>query len=241
MRPRLHRVGRGPAMEQREGRHVRRLVPDLGAVVHRRHQSPAPGRHQPVGGLERHLPGGGPSRRHPGDLLLAHFGQRWGCGTQLVEDLAAESAEHPFSTASGPARPPTWPRSPRPPSSSPSWSDQGLHTRGTFEGFKKISSPRKWLDAHGGKKWVGLLRHEEPAAAAAGPPPTRGSRPPPSTRPGPVPDAAAGHPGKDIYRQPRPLVQARHDDSVNRGPHLIHTGGRFDSHLLIPRRAARIG
>jgi hypothetical protein len=41
--------------------------------------------------------------------------------------------------------------------------------------------------------------------------------------------------GKDIYRQPRPLVQSFHDDSVNRGPHEIHTGGRFDSHLLIPR------
>jgi predicted acyl esterase len=40
--------------------------------------------------------------------------------------------------------------------------------------------------------------------------------------------------GTDIYRQPRPLVQAFHDDSVNWGPHLIHTGGRFDSHLLIP-------
>jgi uncharacterized protein len=40
--------------------------------------------------------------------------------------------------------------------------------------------------------------------------------------------------GTDIYRQPRPLVQTFHDDSVNRGPHLIHTGGRFDSHLLIP-------
>jgi predicted acyl esterase len=41
--------------------------------------------------------------------------------------------------------------------------------------------------------------------------------------------------GTDVYRQPRPLVQAFHDDSVNRGAHLIHTGGRFDSHLLIPR------
>ena len=41
--------------------------------------------------------------------------------------------------------------------------------------------------------------------------------------------------GRDIYRQPRPLVQALHDDSVNRGPHVIHAGGRFDSHLLIPR------
>ena len=34
-----------------------------------------------------------------------------------------------------------------------SWSDQGLHTRGTFEGFTAIGSARKWLDAHGGKKW----------------------------------------------------------------------------------------
>lgn len=41
--------------------------------------------------------------------------------------------------------------------------------------------------------------------------------------------------GRDIYRQPRPLVQAFHDDSVNQGAHVIHTGGRFDSHLLIPR------
>jgi predicted acyl esterase len=40
--------------------------------------------------------------------------------------------------------------------------------------------------------------------------------------------------GTDIYRQPRPLMQTFHDDSVNRGPHVIHTGGRFDSHLLIP-------
>jgi len=34
-----------------------------------------------------------------------------------------------------------------------SWSDQGLHTRGTLEGFKRISSPRKWLEVHGRKKW----------------------------------------------------------------------------------------
>ena len=41
--------------------------------------------------------------------------------------------------------------------------------------------------------------------------------------------------GTDIYRQPRPLMQAFHDDSVNGGRHVIHTGGRFESHLLIPR------
>ena len=34
-----------------------------------------------------------------------------------------------------------------------SWPDQGLHTRGTLEAFKKISSKDKWLRVHGRKKW----------------------------------------------------------------------------------------
>ncbi|AEA60153.1 CocE/NonD family hydrolase [Burkholderia gladioli] len=34
-----------------------------------------------------------------------------------------------------------------------SWSDHGLHTRGTLEGFKRISSKDKWLEIHGRKKW----------------------------------------------------------------------------------------
>lgn len=33
------------------------------------------------------------------------------------------------------------------------WSDQGLHTRGSFEGFKQIASSRKWLFTHGRQKW----------------------------------------------------------------------------------------
>ena len=35
-----------------------------------------------------------------------------------------------------------------------SWSDQGLHTRGTLEGYKRISSREKWLEVHGRKKWA---------------------------------------------------------------------------------------
>jgi hypothetical protein len=35
-----------------------------------------------------------------------------------------------------------------------SWSDQGLHTRGTLEGFKHIASQQKWLEVHGRKKWA---------------------------------------------------------------------------------------
>lgn len=35
-----------------------------------------------------------------------------------------------------------------------SWSDQGLHTLGTFEAYKRISSSQKWLYKHGGFKWA---------------------------------------------------------------------------------------
>ena len=34
-----------------------------------------------------------------------------------------------------------------------SWTDHGLHNRGTIEGFKQISSKDKWLIVHGRKKW----------------------------------------------------------------------------------------
>ena len=33
------------------------------------------------------------------------------------------------------------------------WSDQGLHTRGSFEGFKQSSTSQKWLYTHGQPKW----------------------------------------------------------------------------------------
>lgn len=41
--------------------------------------------------------------------------------------------------------------------------------------------------------------------------------------------------GRDIYRYPRPLTQTFHDDSVNVGLHVVHTGGSHDSYLRIPR------
>jgi uncharacterized protein len=34
-----------------------------------------------------------------------------------------------------------------------SWTDHGLHNRGTLEGFRKIASGDKWLIVHGRKKW----------------------------------------------------------------------------------------
>ena len=34
-----------------------------------------------------------------------------------------------------------------------SWSDHGLHTRGSFEGYKQIQSEQKWIFNHGRAKW----------------------------------------------------------------------------------------
>jgi len=44
-----------------------------------------------------------------------------------------------------------------------SWGDQGMHTRGTLEGFKRISSNDKWLMVHGQKKWKSFY---EPSSVA---------------------------------------------------------------------------
>lgn len=35
-----------------------------------------------------------------------------------------------------------------------SWSDQGMHSRGSFEGYKKIASKNKWVFTHGRPKWA---------------------------------------------------------------------------------------
>jgi predicted acyl esterase len=39
-----------------------------------------------------------------------------------------------------------------------SWSDQGLHTRGTIEAYRRMSSRQKWLEVHGQKKWAHYYR-----------------------------------------------------------------------------------
>ncbi len=41
-----------------------------------------------------------------------------------------------------------------------SWTDQGMHTRGTLLGFEGISSEQKWLEVHGRKKWEYYYQRE---------------------------------------------------------------------------------
>ena len=48
-----------------------------------------------------------------------------------------------------------------------SWSDLGLHLRGTLEAFRRIRSADKWLDVHGQKKWAHYYRPESRRRRAA--------------------------------------------------------------------------
>ena len=72
---------------------------------------------------------------------------------QRVEDTVTMYAEHPLWDAYWQSKTPDLSRIQVPAYVVASWSDQGLHTRGTLEGFKQIRSRQKWLTVHGRKKW----------------------------------------------------------------------------------------
>lgn len=72
---------------------------------------------------------------------------------QRVEDTVTMYAEHPLWDAYWESKTPDLTKVTVPAYIVASWSDQGLHTRGTLEGFKRISSRHKWLTVHGRKKW----------------------------------------------------------------------------------------
>jgi predicted acyl esterase len=72
---------------------------------------------------------------------------------QRVEDTVTMYAEHPMWDAYWESKTADLSKIQVPAFVVASWSDQGLHTRGTLEGFKRISSKQKWLIVHGRKKW----------------------------------------------------------------------------------------
>jgi predicted acyl esterase len=45
--------------------------------------------------------------------------------------------------------------------------------------------------------------------------------------------------GSDIYNYPEEYHSDGHTDTVNKGQHVIFTGGKYDSHLLVPVIPAR--
>ena len=92
----------------------------------------------------------------PETFFWPYIWDRWGAtapGT-LIEDLEAEYHEHPFFDDYWASKASQLEQIEVPAFVTASWTDHGLHTRGTLEGFRRISSPQKWLFVHGRKKWA---------------------------------------------------------------------------------------
>jgi predicted acyl esterase len=90
----------------------------------------------------------------PETCFWPYICERWGVGTTRVEDLMAETREHPLFDAFWESKSARFDAIEVPAYVVASWSDQGMHTRGTLEGFKRIASKQKWLEVHGRKKWA---------------------------------------------------------------------------------------
>jgi predicted acyl esterase len=77
----------------------------------------------------------------------------WGVSKSPIEDLVQETIDHAFLDDFWASKVTDFWKITVPAFIVASWTDQGLHTRGTLEGFKKIASTEKWLEVHGRKKW----------------------------------------------------------------------------------------
>lgn len=88
---------------------------------------------------------------------------RWGASDTRIEDLWAQTAEHPFFDDYWRTKAARLEAIEVPAFVVASWSDHGVHTRGTLEGFKRIASREKWLLVHGEKKWA---HYYKPASIA---------------------------------------------------------------------------
>jgi uncharacterized protein len=70
-----------------------------------------------------------------------------------VEDTVALRDAHPLWDAYWETKRADWSKITVPAYVVASWSDHGLHTRGTLEAYKGLGSQQKWLEIHGRKKW----------------------------------------------------------------------------------------
>jgi len=93
-----------------------------------------------------------------GGIPEDRFGPMWRSrrvpySTGRVEDTITMYADHPLFDKYWESKTPDLAQVEVPAFVVASWSDQGLHNRGTLEGYKHISSTDKWLLIHGRKKW----------------------------------------------------------------------------------------
>jgi len=94
----------------------------------------------------------------PENLFMPTWLERSLYSSTEVEDVMAMIDLHPFFDAYWKSKAPDLPLIEVPAYVVASWGDQGLHTRGTVEGFKQMSSKQKWLEVHGRNKWEYFLR-----------------------------------------------------------------------------------
>jgi predicted acyl esterase len=71
----------------------------------------------------------------------------------LAEDFLADRAAHLLDDAYWTSKRPILENIEVPALVCASWSDHGLHTRGSIDGFERISTKQKWLFTHGRRKW----------------------------------------------------------------------------------------
>jgi len=71
-----------------------------------------------------------------------------------VEDVAANAMNHPFYDDYWKGKIGDLSAIDVPAYVVASWTDHGLHTRGTLEAYRKMASTQKWLEIHGRKKWA---------------------------------------------------------------------------------------
>ena len=79
---------------------------------------------------------------------------------RMAEDFLAETEAHPLDDSLWESKRPILENIQVPALVCASWSDHGLHTRGSIEGFQRISSKQKWLFTHGRKKWETFYSEE---------------------------------------------------------------------------------
>ncbi len=90
----------------------------------------------------------------PDSWFWPYLWTRWGASSTRIEDWRAEMRAHALFDEFWASKAADFSRIKTPAYIVASWSDQGLHTRGTLEGFKHIASASKWLEVHGRKKWA---------------------------------------------------------------------------------------
>jgi putative CocE/NonD family hydrolase len=90
----------------------------------------------------------------PETYFWPYIQTRWGASDRPIEDLWAETAEHPLFDDFWASKAARLEQITAPAFVVASWSDHALHTRGTLEGYRRMASSQKWLEVHGRKKWA---------------------------------------------------------------------------------------